>query len=60
MKVLLDTNAYTLFKSKAAQDALNIVNFADEIGVPNVVVSAFDVLSPCLNVRVQAEVLRAA
>jgi tRNA(fMet)-specific endonuclease VapC len=39
MKVLLDTNAYTLFKSKAPQDALSIINLADEIGVPNVVIA---------------------
>ena len=38
MKVLLDTNAYTLFKSKASQEALSIINFADEIGLPNVVI----------------------
>jgi tRNA(fMet)-specific endonuclease VapC len=39
VKVLLDTNVYTLFKSKTPQEALNVINFADEIGLPNVVIA---------------------
>jgi predicted nucleic acid-binding protein len=38
VKVLLDTNTYTLFRSGTSQDAIEIVDFAQEIGLPNVVV----------------------
>jgi tRNA(fMet)-specific endonuclease VapC len=38
-KVLLDTNTYTLFKNQKSEDALHIVDFAAEIGVPNVVMA---------------------
>ncbi len=38
-KVLLDTNTYTLFKNQKSEDALNIVDFAIEIGLPNVVMA---------------------
>jgi tRNA(fMet)-specific endonuclease VapC len=38
-KVLLDTNTYTLFKSRHSQDAQQVLEYADEIGVPNVVIA---------------------
>jgi tRNA(fMet)-specific endonuclease VapC len=38
VKVLLDTNTYTLFKSGKSVDAVEVVDFAYEIGLPNVVV----------------------
>jgi tRNA(fMet)-specific endonuclease VapC len=37
-KILLDTNTYSLFMRQESRDALSIVNLADEIGVPNVVI----------------------
>jgi tRNA(fMet)-specific endonuclease VapC len=37
-KILLDTNAYSLFMRQESQDALSIVNLADEVGIPNVVI----------------------
>ena len=39
VKVLFDTNTYTFFKSQKSKDALDIVDLADEIGVPNVVIA---------------------
>jgi tRNA(fMet)-specific endonuclease VapC len=36
-RVIFDTNAYTLFKSENPEDALDIVEFADEIYMPIVV-----------------------
>ena len=37
-KILLDTNTYTLFKKKS-QDAKVILESADEVGLPNVVIA---------------------
>jgi tRNA(fMet)-specific endonuclease VapC len=38
VKILLDTNTYTLFKSGKSKDAVEVIDFADEIGLPNVVI----------------------
>jgi tRNA(fMet)-specific endonuclease VapC len=38
-KILLDTNTYTLFKSRKSDEAQNILEAADEIGVPSVVIA---------------------
>jgi tRNA(fMet)-specific endonuclease VapC len=38
-KILLDTNTYSLFKSKNSKDAQKILEFSQEIGLPNVVIA---------------------
>jgi predicted nucleic acid-binding protein len=38
-KVLLDTNTYSLFKNGHSEDANSILEAADEIGLPNVVIA---------------------
>jgi tRNA(fMet)-specific endonuclease VapC len=38
-KILLDTNTYTLFKSQRFEEAQSILEAADEVGVPNVVIA---------------------
>ena len=38
-KILLDTNTYSLFKKGESEDAQSILETADEIGIPNVVIA---------------------
>ncbi len=38
-KILLDTNTYSLFKRENSEDTKLILEFADEIGIPNVVIA---------------------
>ena len=38
-KILLDTNTYSLFKRENSEDTKLILEYADEIGMPNVVIA---------------------
>jgi tRNA(fMet)-specific endonuclease VapC len=36
-RIIFDTNAYTLLKSKTPEDSIEILEFSDEIGIPIVI-----------------------
>ncbi len=38
-RILLDTNAYSLFKSQKSEDAKKILEFASEVALPSVVIA---------------------